>query len=120
MIARSLSETVVFSKPFLLKGVDRILPGGDYAVVNDEELIEEEVTASGLPARFNDDLCAGSAPGKVHRDGVDRPARSSDRARSRHRAVVRRLPRLVLVFLDDLLSFAESWATPLMSSNWLG
>jgi hypothetical protein len=40
MIARTLSKTVVFSKPFLLKGVDRILPAGDYRVVNDEELIE--------------------------------------------------------------------------------
>jgi hypothetical protein len=38
MIARTLSKTVVFSKPFLLKG--RILPAGDYRVVNDEELIE--------------------------------------------------------------------------------
>jgi hypothetical protein len=40
MIARSLSETVVFSKPFLLNGVDRLLPAGDYRVVTDEELIE--------------------------------------------------------------------------------
>jgi hypothetical protein len=27
--------------PFELKGVDRILPAGDYRVVTDEELIEE-------------------------------------------------------------------------------
>jgi hypothetical protein len=40
MIARSLNETVVFSKPFLLKGIDRMLPAGDYRVVTDEELIE--------------------------------------------------------------------------------
>jgi hypothetical protein len=40
MIARTLSKTVVFSKPFLLKGVDRLLPAGDYRVVTDEELIE--------------------------------------------------------------------------------
>jgi hypothetical protein len=40
MIARTLSKTVVFSKPFLLKDVDRILPAGDYRVVTDEELIE--------------------------------------------------------------------------------
>jgi hypothetical protein len=40
MIARSLSKTVVFSKPFLLKGIDRVLPAGDYQVVTDEELIE--------------------------------------------------------------------------------
>lgn len=29
---RTHSKTVVFSKPFLLKGVDRILPAGDYRV----------------------------------------------------------------------------------------
>ena len=40
MIARSLDKTVVFSKPFLLKGIDRILPAGNYRVVTDEELIE--------------------------------------------------------------------------------
>jgi hypothetical protein len=40
MIARSLSKTVAFSKPFLLKGVDRTLPAGDYRVVTDEDLIE--------------------------------------------------------------------------------
>jgi hypothetical protein len=40
MIARSLNDTVVFNKPFLLKGVDRMLPAGDYRVVTDEELIE--------------------------------------------------------------------------------
>ena len=41
MIARTLSKTVVFSKPFLLNGVDRVLPAGDYRVVTDEELIEQ-------------------------------------------------------------------------------
>jgi hypothetical protein len=41
MIARSRSETIVFGKPFLLKGVDRVLPAGDYRVVTDEELINE-------------------------------------------------------------------------------
>jgi hypothetical protein len=40
MITRSLNETVAFSKPFLLRGVDRTLPAGDYRVVTDEELIE--------------------------------------------------------------------------------
>jgi hypothetical protein len=39
MIARTLSKTVVFSRPFLLKGIDRMLPAGDYRVVTDEELI---------------------------------------------------------------------------------
>jgi hypothetical protein len=33
-------KTVVFSHPFRLKGVDRVLPPGDYEVITDEELIE--------------------------------------------------------------------------------
>jgi hypothetical protein len=37
---RTFSKTVVFTKPFLLKGIDRMLPAGDYRVVTDEELIE--------------------------------------------------------------------------------
>jgi hypothetical protein len=41
MTPRSRSKFVVFSHPFELKGVDRILPAGDYRVVTDEELIEE-------------------------------------------------------------------------------
>jgi|SwirhirootsSR3_FD_contig_51_3753588_length_710_multi_4_in_0_out_0_2 hypothetical protein len=41
MVVRSRSKSVVFSHPFELKGVDRILPAGDYRVVTDEELIEE-------------------------------------------------------------------------------
>ena len=39
-MVRTLNKTVVFTRPFLLKGVDRILPAGDYRVVTDEELIE--------------------------------------------------------------------------------
>jgi len=41
MTTRSHSKSVVFSHPFALKGVDRILPPGDYRVLTDEELIEE-------------------------------------------------------------------------------
>ena len=41
MTTRSLSKSVAFNHPFELKGVDRILPPGDYRVVTDEELIEE-------------------------------------------------------------------------------
>jgi hypothetical protein len=40
MTTRSLSKSVAFSKPFLLKGIDRMLPAGNYRVVTDEELIE--------------------------------------------------------------------------------
>ena len=34
------SQDDCFSRPFYLKGVDRLLPPGDYSVVTDEELIE--------------------------------------------------------------------------------
>jgi hypothetical protein len=40
MFTRTSRKNVLFSQPFLLKGVDRILPPGDYLVVTDEELIE--------------------------------------------------------------------------------
>ena len=40
MIARTLHKIVAFRRPFLLTGVDRTLPAGDYRVVTDEELIE--------------------------------------------------------------------------------
>jgi hypothetical protein len=40
MTIRTTSKTVTFSRPFFLKGVDRLLPPGDYRVVTDEELIE--------------------------------------------------------------------------------
>jgi hypothetical protein len=40
MIARTSRETVAFSRPFLLEGIDRVLPAGKYEVVTDEELIE--------------------------------------------------------------------------------
>jgi hypothetical protein len=41
MIARTLHKDVAFTRPFLLKGVDRVLPAGTYKIVMDEELIEE-------------------------------------------------------------------------------
>ena len=41
MSTRSHSKSVVFSHSFELKGVDRILPPGEYRIVTDEELIEE-------------------------------------------------------------------------------
>ena len=41
MITRSHSNSVVFSHPFELKGIDGVLPPGAYRVVTDEELIEE-------------------------------------------------------------------------------
>jgi hypothetical protein len=41
MMTRSNSKTVIFNHPFELKGVDRVLPPGNYRVVTDEELIQE-------------------------------------------------------------------------------
>jgi hypothetical protein len=40
MTTRTNDRIVTFAHPFLLKGVDRELPAGDYRVVTDEELIE--------------------------------------------------------------------------------
>ena len=40
MITRTRDKTWTFGRPFMLKGVDRLLPAGDYRVTTDEELIE--------------------------------------------------------------------------------
>ena len=40
MTTRTRSNTVIFKHPFLLPGVDRVLPAGGYRVVTDEELID--------------------------------------------------------------------------------
>jgi hypothetical protein len=40
MATRTQRKTVTFDQPFLLKGMDRILPPGNYVVVTDEELVE--------------------------------------------------------------------------------
>jgi hypothetical protein len=40
MSIRTSARTVTFTRPFSLKGVDRVLPAGDYRVLTDEELIE--------------------------------------------------------------------------------
>ena len=41
MTTRTSSKTVTFARPFLVKGVDRMMTAGDYRVVTDEELIQE-------------------------------------------------------------------------------
>jgi len=41
MATRTTSEIVSFAHPFLLKGIDRVLPAGEYRVATDEERIEE-------------------------------------------------------------------------------
>jgi hypothetical protein len=41
MTTRSHSKSVLFSHSFELKGIDLILPPGEYRIVTDEELIEE-------------------------------------------------------------------------------
>ena len=40
MTVRTKRTTASFARPFLLKGVDRMLPPGTYEVVTEEELIE--------------------------------------------------------------------------------
>ena len=40
MTTRTQRATSSFTRPFLLKGVDRVLPPGRYDVVTEEELIE--------------------------------------------------------------------------------
>ena len=40
MLTRTRDKIWTFGKPFLLKGIDRLLPAGDYRVATDEELIE--------------------------------------------------------------------------------
>jgi hypothetical protein len=40
MSMRTTRKTVVFSSPFSLEGVGRLLPAGNYEVMTDEELIE--------------------------------------------------------------------------------
>jgi hypothetical protein len=40
MTPRTRRDIVVFTHPFLLQGVDRVLPAGAYQIVTDEELLE--------------------------------------------------------------------------------
>jgi hypothetical protein len=40
MTIRTIPRAITFLRPLYLKGVDRLLPPGDYDVVTDEELIE--------------------------------------------------------------------------------
>jgi len=40
MTVRTIRRTISFLRPFYLKGVDRVLPPGDYQLMTDEELIE--------------------------------------------------------------------------------
>jgi len=40
MTMRTRREKVHFRHPFQIKGIDRLLPPGDYEVITDEEMIE--------------------------------------------------------------------------------
>jgi hypothetical protein len=40
MTIRSRREVVTFKHPFQIRGIDRMLPAGDYEVITDEEMIE--------------------------------------------------------------------------------
>jgi hypothetical protein len=41
MTTRTTRKMVTFDRPFTLRGVDRILPAGNYQIMTDEDLIEE-------------------------------------------------------------------------------
>jgi hypothetical protein len=41
MTTRTTRKMVTFARPFTLRGIDRILPAGNYRVMTDEDLIEE-------------------------------------------------------------------------------
>jgi hypothetical protein len=40
MTIRTIRTTSCFRRPFLLKGVDRMLPAGSYEVITEEELLD--------------------------------------------------------------------------------
>jgi len=40
MTIRSRRETVTFKHPLQIRGIDRLLPGGAYEVITDEEMVE--------------------------------------------------------------------------------
>ncbi|MFB9269244.1 hypothetical protein ACFFWD_40075 [Bradyrhizobium erythrophlei] len=40
MTVRSRREVVTFKHPFRIRGIDRLLPAGEYDVITDEETIE--------------------------------------------------------------------------------
>jgi hypothetical protein len=40
MATRTQRKTVTFKRPFQLKGIERLLPPGNYVVVSDEDLVE--------------------------------------------------------------------------------
>jgi hypothetical protein len=40
MTLRSRREVVTFKHAFQMRGIDRLLPAGDYEVITDEEMIE--------------------------------------------------------------------------------
>lgn len=40
MTIRTRKETIVFRRPFFIKGVDRTLPEGTYEIIGEDELIE--------------------------------------------------------------------------------
>jgi hypothetical protein len=69
MTIRTSNNAVSFARPFLLKGVDRVLPAGEYRVVADEDLIEQ-LSFPRLSARGYHDLRAsGFSKCALSRDG---------------------------------------------------
>ena len=41
MTTRTQRTTSAFARPFLLKGIDRVLPPGAYEILTEEELIHD-------------------------------------------------------------------------------
>ena len=70
MTTRTTTKTVTFAHPFMLKGIDRILPAGDYRVVTDEELIEG-VFLSSLRSRFAMIFVPGQNTSSVEMVAID-------------------------------------------------
>jgi len=66
MSTRTRHKTWTFGHPFLLKGVDRPLPAGDYRVATDEELIE----GLSFPA-YRRVATMIFIPGQAHRGSVE-------------------------------------------------
>jgi hypothetical protein len=70
MTIRTIRRTIAFRRPFYLKGVDRLLPPGDYSMVTDEELIEG--LSFSAYHRISTLMFVPAQSGSGRRDGNDR------------------------------------------------
>jgi hypothetical protein len=67
MATRTRREAVSFDHSFVMKGIGRVSPPGNYVVVTDEELIEGDVIC-GLPSRIDCHDGSGSQSTFLGRD----------------------------------------------------